>query len=328
MALLSNTDAAGTRPDITVIVVNYNTAHLLGRMFAALEAGCGDLKVQVIVVDNASRDNSVEVLRKLHPDAELITNTVNVGFARANNQAISRARGRYVLLLNTDAFVSPDTLPKTVTFMDAHSRYGVLGVKLVGDDDLLQPSCRYFPTPWNVFLSSTGLQRYFPRTRLVDDMDWDHASVRQCDWVPGCYYLVRREVIDRIGLFDPRFFLYCEEVDHCRTVSSAGWGVVYYPFSQVVHLGGQSAEMATTLDPVSRQISQLQIESELLYFRKHHGVVGVLAAVVLAGLADAIKAGSGLLRHRNVAQAKRAMWHSALTFERLFATLLASRATR
>ena len=117
----------------------------------------------------------------------MIANSVNVGFGRANNQALPHVRGRYVLLLNTDAFVSADTLPKTVSFMDAHPRCGVLGVKLVGEDGSLQPSCRYFPTPWNVFLASTGLQRFFPRTRLVDDMSWDHASVRECDWVPGCY---------------------------------------------------------------------------------------------------------------------------------------------
>lgn len=316
------------RPDVTVVVVNYNTAHLLGRMFAALEAGRGDLKLQVIVVDNVSRDNSVEVLRTQHPDAELIANPVNVGFGRANNQALPLVRGRYVLLLNTDAFVSADTLPKTVSFMDAHPRCGVLGVKLVGEDGSLQPCCRYFPTPWNVFLASTGLERLFPSTRLVDDMNWDHASVRECDWVPGCYYLVRREVIDRVGLFDPRYFLYCEEVDHCRAARKAGWSVVYYPFTQVVHVGGESAGSAGPLNPVGRQISALQIESELLYFRKHHGVSGVLTSVFLATLGDVVRACGGLLRRWDTARAAAAMRHSGTMLQRLAATGLASRATR
>ena len=136
----------------------------------------------------------------------------------------------------------PIRLLKTVEFMDSHPRCGVLGVKLVGPDGSLQPSCRYFPTPWNVFLARTGLHRFFPGTRLVDDMSWDHASVRECDWVPGCYYLVRREVIEDVGLFDPRYFLYYEEVDHCRAVRQAGWSVIYYPHTQVVHIGGESAE--------------------------------------------------------------------------------------
>src|SRR5947209_14557867 len=102
-------------------------------MFAALEAGRGALRLQVIVVDNASHDESVKILREQYPDVELLENVTNVGFGRANNQALSRIRGGYVLLLNTDVFVSADTLPKTVEFMDAHPEYGVLGVKLVGE---------------------------------------------------------------------------------------------------------------------------------------------------------------------------------------------------
>src|SRR6185295_2450780 len=145
------------------------------------------------------------------------------------NQVLDRVRGRYVLLLNTDAYVEPDALSKTIAYMDAHPRCGVLGVRLVGSDGGLQPSCRYFVTPWKLFLMRAGLSRFFPRTRLVDDMSWDHASVRACDWVPGCFYLVRKQVIDAVGLFDPRFFLYYEEVDHCRAVKAAGWEVVYCP---------------------------------------------------------------------------------------------------
>jgi GT2 family glycosyltransferase len=314
--------------DVSVVVVNFNTAHLLGRMFAALEAGRGDLRLQTIVVDNASRDDSAELVRTSHPEVELIANPVNVGFARANNQAVARVAGRYVLLLNTDAFVSADTLPKTVAFMDAHPDCGVLGVKLVGADGALQPSCRYFPTPWNVFLASAGLQRLFPRTRLVDDLAWDHASVRECDWVPGCYYLVRREVIDRVGLFDPRYFLYFEEVDHCRAVKDAGWRVVYYPGTEVVHLGGESAATSGPIDRVSRQLSPLQVESELLYFRKHHGLRGVMASILLGALGDAMRACGALLRHRDSGRAAAAARHAWTTLERLVATGLASRATR
>jgi N-acetylglucosaminyl-diphospho-decaprenol L-rhamnosyltransferase len=328
--LPSQTDAmrAPSEADVSIVVVNYNTAHLLGRMFAALEASRGDLRLQVIVVDNASRDNSVQVLRTLQPEAELIANPTNPGFGRANNQALARARGRYVLLLNTDAFVSPDTLTKTVSYMDAHPQCGVLGVKLVGEDGALQPSCRYFPTPWNVFLAANGLQKLFSGTRLVDDLDWDHASVRECDWVPGCFYLVRREVIDRVGLFDPRYFLYCEEVDHCRAVRSAGWSVVYYPFTQVVHIGGESASSAGPVNSVGRQIPALQVESELLYFRKHHGLGGVLTSVFLTTVGDVSRACGGLLRHRDAARAADAVRHTLTTLDRLVATSFASRATQ
>ncbi len=152
--------------------------------------------------------------------------------------------------------------------------------------------------------------------------------MRECDWVPGCYYLVRREVIDQVGLFDPRYFLYCEEIDHCRAVRSADWNVVYYPFTQVVHVGGESASSEGPLNRVSRQISALQVESELLYFRKHHGVMGVLAAACLATLSDTLKACNSLVRYQKWSGASAAARHLWVTFQRLFATGLASRPTR
>jgi GT2 family glycosyltransferase len=316
------------QPDVTVIIVSYNTAHLLDRLFATLEAARGGLRLQLIFVDNASRDNSVDVVRARYPNSELLTNSTNVGFGRANNQAVPLIRGRYVLLLNTDAFMAPDALSKTVAYLEANPGCGIVGVKLVGEDGALQPSCRYFPTPWNVFLASTGLRRWFPGTRLVDNMAWDHNSVRECDWVPGCFYLVRREVIDRIGLFDPRYFLYYEEVDHCRAVCSGGWSVVYYPFTKVIHIGGESAQEDGPVDPRDRQISALQIESELLYFRKYYGIPGVLASVLLAIVGDILKAGSGLVRHRDIARAEAAMRHSWAALECLIKTRLASHATR
>lgn len=272
---------------LDILIVNYNTANLLAPMFAACERATQGLQVRYWVVDNASRDDSVAVLRTQFPFVGLEVNVENAGFGRANNQLLEHVQGDYVLLLNTDAFVQPETLQRTLAYMDAHPRCGVLGVKLVGRDGALQRSCRYFPTPWNVFLARTGLGRFLPQTRMVDDMKWDHASVRECDWVPGCYYLVRRQVLDQLGLFDPRFFLYYEEVDHCKRVKEAGWQVVYYPYTSVVHIGGESAKSEGKLSAAGRQISALQIESELLYFRKHHGLGGLLGHLALVTLGDA-----------------------------------------
>jgi GT2 family glycosyltransferase len=323
-SILSTDDQS---PDVSVVVVNYNTGHLLQPMFSALDAARGDLHIQVIVVDNASRDDSLEILRSEFPTVEVIDNSVNVGFGRANNQAIVQARGRYVLLLNTDAFVSPDTLAKSVNFMEDNAKCGVLGVKLVGADGSLQCSCRYFPTPWNLFLARTNLNRLFPNTRLVDDMSWDHASTRECDWVPGCYYLIRREVLGKIGLFDPRYFLYYEEVDHCRAVRAAGWTVVYYPFTQVVHIGGESAKTEGPLTKHAKQISDLQIESELLYLRKHYGVVGILSSVFLTIFAGALSSLKELLRSFDLVRASAAMKHIHKVLKLLVETKLASRAT-
>jgi N-acetylglucosaminyl-diphospho-decaprenol L-rhamnosyltransferase len=215
-----------------------------------------------------------------------------------------------------------------VDFMDAHPRYGVLGVKIVGEDGTPQPSCRYFPTPWNFFLTASGFERFFPGTRLVDDPAWNPASLRECDWVPGCYYLVRQEVIESVGLFDLRYFLYYEEVDHCRAVRQAGWGVVYYPFTQVIHIGGESALSEGQLSLAGRQISALQVESQLLYFRKHYGVVGVLSAVILGTLTDVLKACKALVQSRDAARAAGSMQQVRTVLKVLVATRLASRATR
>lgn len=289
---MSPTDPGRAQPDVSVIVVNYNTAHLLHDMWSALSASQVGLTVEVIVVDNASRDASVKLLQTdpTFAAARLILNTVNVGFGRANNQALKYATGRYVLLLNTDAFVAADTLAKTVDRMNKHPRCGVIGVKLVGRDGTVQPSCRFFPTPWNLFLARSGLSRFFAKARMVDDATWEDGLSQECDWVPGCYLLTRKELIDKVGLFDPRYFLYYEEVDFCRRVKQAGWQTFYFADTTVIHLGGESAKTEAVLTAAGQQISTLQIESEVLYFRKNHGPSGLAALVGLGWLADFIQA--------------------------------------
>jgi GT2 family glycosyltransferase len=314
--------------DLTVVVVNYNTAHLLPRMFAALGEAARRFELQCVVVDNASRDDSVPLMRRDFPQHRLIENRDNVGFGRANNQALPFVAGRYVLLLNTDAFVAPNTLEKSIAYMDADPRCGVLGAQLIGRDGSQQPSCRYFPTPWNLFLQRTGLRRFFPAARLVDDMTWDHATPRECDWVPGCYYLVRREVVDQVGLFDPRYFLYYEEVDHCQAVRSAGWKVVFCPDASVVHLGGESAISAGEVTPGARQLEALQTESELLYLRKHYGCAGVWASVLLNSIADVGSLVSRFLRLRHADELRACARHAALVWSLFQRTRWGSRPTR
>ncbi|HWF47326.1 MAG TPA: glycosyltransferase family 2 protein [Bryobacteraceae bacterium] len=323
MACLSSTKESAVPPDVSIVLVSYNTRHLLKRVLTAIEEGKGELQIQVIVVDNASRDCSAEFLRNDFPNVELLQNSVNVGFGRANNQALSRVRGRYVLLLNTDAFVSSDTLPKSVKFMDEHKSCGVLGVKLIGEDGSLKLSCCYFPTPWNLALQMTRLGKFFPNIRLIDDMSWDHGSLRSCDWVPGCYYMMRRDVIKTVGLFDPRYFLYWEEVDHCRRVREAGWDVIYYPYTHVVHIGFQSGE---TFDADRRQIPALFTESLLLYLRKHHGWLGMLALAFLMILYDLASAAKRTIG-QDVTIAQQRLKHARLVLRVLRKTRLASRPT-
>jgi N-acetylglucosaminyl-diphospho-decaprenol L-rhamnosyltransferase len=256
----SRTQPAGTCSDATVdvLIVSFNSAHLLA---SCARRSCAP-KPRACPAPAGRGQRIVgwlrgDLLRTSFPCEVFIQNTQNVGFGRANNQLLEHVRSDHVLLLNTDAFIAPDTIPLSLEYMDAHPRCGILGVRLTDADGSLQPSRRSFPTPVTTFLRRTGLERWIPVPGARLDSEQDHAQEAECDWITGCYYLIRRAVLDEIGLFDPRFFLYCEEVDHCRRARNAGWSVDYLPSTSVVHLGGESAKSVSSLTQ-ERQISALQ----------------------------------------------------------------------
>ena len=318
----------GQPADLCVILVNYNTAHLLERCLGELRRASVGLSVRVVIVDNASRDASPAFIRDNFPDVVLIANTDNVGFGRANNQALEFADAPFVLLLNADAFVRTDTLARSLTYMTSHPTCGVLGAQLVDEEGrVLWGRGRHFPNPWKDFLIQIGLGRYVVNQPAPAPSGGATPQSWSCDWVVGCYYMVRREVLDKIGLFDPRYFLYFEEVDHCRAVHAAGWSVESLADVEVVHVGGGSAETEGELSTSGRQISALQIESELLYFRKHNGLLGLAATIALSLLGDAIRALKWTLKGRW--SDTSVFWqHSATVCRLARLTRLGTRATR
>jgi N-acetylglucosaminyl-diphospho-decaprenol L-rhamnosyltransferase len=280
---------------LTTVIVSYNTRHLLDECLASLHAAEAAIGGgHCVVVDNASRDGSADHVAAHHPGVQLIRLPDNVGFGRANNAAVPHVHSPYVLLLNTDAFMAPESLQASIAHMEAHPECGVLGARLFNRDGSPQPSARNFPTPWNVFLLHAGLGRFFPGTPGIDLPPPDGTQTQPCDWVPGCYLLIRKSVIDQVGLFDPLFFLYAEEVDLCRRVRQAGWEVHCFPGARVVHLGGESAKSDAPLT-ASAQIDLLAMESSLLYFRKHHGRLGLAMHVVLEGVASVVNGLKALL---------------------------------
>jgi GT2 family glycosyltransferase len=313
---------------ISVILVSYNTAKMSIEALDALFASKGDFELEVFVIDNASKDDSVALISQHYPNITLIQNEENVGFGRANNQALPLINGDYILLLNTDAFVEEDTLHKTVQYMESDPSCGVLGAKLLSRNGDLQPSCRYFPTPFNLFADRVGLSKIFPNIKLVDDVNFDSELTQPCDWVPGCYYMVRKQVVDKVGLFDPLYFLYSEEVDHCFAVKKAGWDVVYCADISVVHIGGESAKSVGTISTVSRQVPQLQIESELLYFRKNHGIIGMIAHLLMSNIADAIQVLKDVIRLRGFQKISYNIKRIFAFWQTLFVTDIATRSTR
>jgi len=308
---------------LATIIVSFNTRHLLARCLDALRAAevHAGLPSTPIIVDNASGDGSAEFLAANYPQIPLIRSERNVGFGRANNLAL-KAIGDidYLLLLNTDAFVSEAALSETMAFMGRNPRCGIVGVRLTDSAGGAQPSCRNFPTPFNTFLQRTGLRRLAPWVLPVDDARRDFDKSQECDWVPGCFYLIRREVIDRVGLFDPLYFLYFEEVDHCFATKSAGWTVNYCATTSTIHLGGESAGSQGKLTKAGNQLEGLQMESAMIYYRKNFGIGILLLHLLLESTADCIVSVKALLRGR--------MDDAAFFMRRIGATARIARATR
>jgi N-acetylglucosaminyl-diphospho-decaprenol L-rhamnosyltransferase len=314
--------------DISIVVVSYNTAKLLPEMMDALQAAQGPLAIETIFIDNASKDDSVALIQTRYPRCRLITNAVNVGFGRANNQAVPFLQGRYALLLNTDAFVAPDTLMKTVAYMDEHADVGIVGVQLVGRDGHAQPSARSFPNPWDTFLRRSGLIRFCTDHHRAQELLTNATEPVVCDWVPGCYYLVRKTLIDQIGLLDPRYFLYFEEVDHCLAAERAGWKVVCLPDTTVVHIGGESAKTDGAITQSGRQLEALQLESELLFYRKNFGTLVMVGALLLNTIADAINTFKRLIRPKGKGSVVAGWQHTRLMWSLMWRTHMGTRPTR
>ncbi len=265
---------------LSIVIVSYNTREVLRECLERVEKYVSSEDSEVFVVDNASSDGSARMTAESFPGVKLIGSEKNVGFAAGNNLALRKASGKYILLLNSDAFLLENTLEPTIRFMEENPDCGVLGIRLAGRDGKLQPSARKLPDAWNKFLVVTGIASRFPRSKFLGGTDfswWDHAEVREVGWVPGAYFLTRKEVIDRIGLLDERYFLYYEETDFCLSAKRAGWKVIFYPHAEAIHLGGESSKSTRKrMSASGKQLVHLRIKSELRYHRKNFGLRRVL----------------------------------------------------
>jgi len=276
-------------PDVSVVIVSFNTRDLLRECLQTLDREAGGVRYEAIVVDNASRDGSADMVAAEFPTVRLVRSDVNLGFAAANNRGFEVATGRYVVLLNSDAFPHPGALPRAVEKMDADPGVGLAGGRLVGRDGAWQPSARMFPSPLNDLLNLSGLASRYPQSRFFGRFDrtWaDPMAATPVDWVPGAYAIIRRPVLEQVGYFDERFFLYYEEVDLCLRIKAAGYAIWYWPEIVVVHLGGESSKTVKRLSMSSAgsQLTLWRMRSALLYYRKHHGLSGAwLAKTIEAG---------------------------------------------
>ena len=230
--------------DLSVVIPSYNTRELMEQALRTVDEASEGLRVQVIVVDNASRDGSQEMVEAGFPHVELIRNDRNLGFGGANNIAFERVKGRHVLLLNSDTIVGADTLRTLVEFMDEHPEAGAAGCRILNPDGSLQLDCRRgFPTPSAAFYKLTGLSRLFPRSRRFARYNLtylDPEETSEVDALSGSCMIVRGRVLEEVGGFDEDYFMYGEDLDWCFRMGQAGWKIYYVPATQIIHFGGAS----------------------------------------------------------------------------------------
>jgi hypothetical protein len=217
-----------------------------------------------MLVDNASTDGSPGCIQRRFPEVKVILNAQNAGFARANNQGIRGTNGPYVLLLNPDTEVKPEALDRLISYLDEHPDAGVAGPYLLNPDGSLQSSCYPFPTLAREIWRLLHLD-WMLHLGTYDQDHWDTNQPREVDSLQGACMLIRRDVLDRVGLLDEDFFIYTEEIDLCYRIQQAGWKLYWLPQAQVIHYGGQS-----TRQVASRMFIQLY-HSKIQYFRKHYG---------------------------------------------------------
>lgn len=232
--------------DLSVIIVNYNVKYFLEQCLHSVLKASDKANPEIIVVDNNSTDGSVQMVREKFPHVKLITNTVNLGFAKANNQAIRVSGKRYILLLNPDTLIQEDSLDKCLTYMESHPEAGCLGVKMIdGKGNYLPESKRGLPTPWVAFYKISGISSLFPHSRKFGRYHLgflDRETVNEVDVISGAFMFLRRETLEKTGLLDEDFFMYGEDIDISYRISQAGYKNVYFPLTTIIHYKGESTK--------------------------------------------------------------------------------------
>ncbi len=272
--------------DVSIVILNWKVKDLLRRCLASVYAHTKGVQFEVLVVDNDSADGSVEMIAREFPQATLIVNNRNIGFAAGNNPAIARAQGSFILLLNPDTELQEDAITKMVTWMRKNPHAAIMGPRLQNTDGTLQESVRAFPTIVSQALIMLKLHHVFPKVSALKKYfakDFDYRKSEIVDQVMGAAFMIRRSVLEQIGLLDERFFIWFEEVDYCKRAKDAGLEVWYVPCASVTHHGGES--FGQVFGPKKQQMFN---DSLRKYFLKHFGVLAWLALTILDPFSKAL----------------------------------------
>lgn len=234
---------------LSIVIVNYNVQHFLEQCLQSVRKALKNIPAEIFVVDNGSVDGSVEIIKQKFHEVKLIVNEKNLGFSRANNQAIKQARGEYILLLNPDTVVQEDTFEKTLRFMDEHPDAGGLGVMMLdGKGNFLPESKRGLPTPLVAFYKIFGLSFLFPESKKFGKYHLgylDKNKIHEVDVLAGAFMLIRKAVLDKIGLLDETFFMYGEDIDLSYRITQAGYKNYYFPETRIIHYKGESTKKSS-----------------------------------------------------------------------------------
>ena len=234
---------------ISIIVVNYNVRFFLEQCLYSVMNACRGVESEIFVVDNNSVDGSINMLKDKFPQVKVIANKENLGFSKANNQAMRLSKGEYVLLLNPDTVLEDETISKVIEFMDAHQEAGGLGVKMIdGKGKFLPESKRGLPTPAVAFYKVFGFSRLFPKSKIFNRYHLgflDKDKVNEVDILAGAFMLLRQKTIDTTGLLDETFFMYGEDIDLSYRITKAGYKNYYFPETRIIHYKGESTKKSS-----------------------------------------------------------------------------------
>jgi GT2 family glycosyltransferase len=276
--------------DIAIIIVSHNSAHWLRPCLRSVFAHLGDVRADVVVVDNASDAETADLVAAESPLARLVQ-TDNHGFSHANNRGLMTCNARYVLFLNPDTEVLEGTFADLVRALDARPTVGLVGVRQVDPDGRLHPTIRRFPNAMRAFGEAFAAERLHGRARWLGERELDLTAYERetpCDWTTGSFMLVRREAIESAGFLDERFFMYSEETDLCRRIRTAGWEIRHLPLMTILHHEGKAG--------ISPSIESLNAYTRIVYAQKHFSPVHRAAysgAVLLRHSLRSVYAGSG-----------------------------------
>jgi GT2 family glycosyltransferase len=255
--------------EVSVIIVSWNCREMLAECLRSIQDNLPPDTSEIIVVDNASSDGTAEAIRRAFPYVNLIESGSNVGFAQGNNLGLQASHGNYLCLINPDVIVEPGCIRRLLKYLEEHPDVGMAGPQIVGPDGVVQRSCMRTPTLWNQFCRALALDTLTKRSRLFGGYlmsDFAHDEPRDVDIINGCFWVLRRGALTDVGLMDPRFWMYADDLDWCLRFHIAGWSVVFYPAARAVHYGGGSSRHVPVFCYLQMHRADLQ------YWRKYHGL--------------------------------------------------------